>query len=377
MKRTLVISLLCSLALAAGAAEADSTAHRGNIVRQLLNYLDDANKPKEQKAFDFSIIGGPHYSSDKGFGVGIVAAGLYRIDRADSVLQPSSVSIYGNATTGACFNVGIEGSNFFPHDRMRLNYNVEFESFKTYYWGIGYAMNSNDANRSSYQYLKALGQADLGFRLADGLYLGPLVSASYIMGRHFQKPELWDGLPASTFNLGVGFTFKYDTRDYVTNPYRGVNLQLEQIFYPRFIGNKNAFSTTRLSAAYYARAWKGAVIATKLDADFTYGNTPWTLLPTFGGSNDMRGYYEGQYRDKCALMLCAEVRQYIWNRFGLVAWGGAGKVFPTLKGFKLNHLLPNYGVGIRWEFKKRVNVRLDYGFGRDCSGFVFSINEAF
>lgn len=40
--------------------------------------------------------------------------------------------------------------------------------------------------------------------------------------------------------------------------------------------------------------------------------------------------------------------------------------------------LPNYGIGYRWEFKKRMNVRLDYGFGKkDQNGFLFSINEAF
>jgi hypothetical protein len=39
--------------------------------------------------------------------------------------------------------------------------------------------------------------------------------------------------------------------------------------------------------------------------------------------------------------------------------------------------LPNYGIGYRWEFKKRVNVRLDWGFGKRQMGVIFSINEAF
>lgn len=370
----------CLIAVASTWAEStDSVRPRRNIFRQFLDYLDDANKPKVQKAFDFSVIGGPHYSSDKGFGVGLVAAGQYRIDRTDTVMQPSSVSLYGNATTGLCFNVGIEGATFFPHDRMRLNYNVEFESFKTYFWGIGYQMNKDDANKTSYQYLKLLAKADFGVRIAKGLYLGPLMKASYIKGRRFERPEMWEGLPRNTFNLGfgVGFSLKYDTRDVVTNPYQGVYVSLEQTFCPKFLANRHPFSATDLSAAYYAGVWKDGVIASKIDANFTYGHTPWTMLPTFGGSNDMRGYYEGRYRDKCALTLCVELRQYVWRRFGFVAWGGAGKVFPSLKDFKLNHILPNYGVGLRWEFKKRVNVRLDYGFGRGCSGFVFSINEAF
>lgn len=56
--------------------------------------------------------------------------------------------------------------------------------------------------------------------------------------------------------------------------------------------------------------------------------------------------------------------------------GWVGTVFHG-KGFKLDNLLPNGGIGIRWEFKKNVNVRLDYGFGKGESGIIFNINEAF
>ena len=45
--------------------------------------------------------------------------------------------------------------------------------------------------------------------------------------------------------------------------------------------------------------------------------------------------------------------------------------------FDWSETLPNYGVGLRWELKKRVNVRLDYGFGKKTSGFLLSLNEAF
>lgn len=48
----------------------------------------------------------------------------------------------------------------------------------------------------------------------------------------------------------------------------------------------------------------------------------------------------------------------------------------------LHHLddgrwLPSAGVGYRFEFKPRVNVRLDYGVGKGSSGFYFQVGEAF
>ena len=97
-----------------------------------------------------------------------------------------------------------------------------------------------------------------------------------------------------------------------------------------------------------------------------------------GGSTRMRGYYEGRYRDKQMIEIQAELRQKIYGRSGIAVWVGAGNVFPSLNKFNPAHTLPNYGIGYRWEFKKRVNVRLDYGFGKKGqNGFLFSINEAF
>lgn len=73
----------------------------------------------------------------------------------------------------------------------------------------------------------------------------------------------------------------------------------------------------------------------------------------------------------------AELRQHIYNRHGVAVWVGAGNVFPTFGEFNPAHTLPNYGVGYRWEFKNKVNVRFDYGFGKGENSFLFSINEAF
>lgn len=96
-----------------------------------------------------------------------------------------------------------------------------------------------------------------------------------------------------------------------------------------------------------------------------------------GGSNRLRGYYEGRFRDKNYLALQAEIRQRIYGRNGAVVWIGAGNVFPGFSAFSFNQTLISYGIGYRWEFKKRVNIRLDYGRGKDQSGFYFGINEVF
>lgn len=254
---------------------------------------------------------------------------------------------------------------------------MNFSSVATKFWGIGYDNNVNDENESKYKYLNSQAEVCWIFRLAKNLYLGPLATFDYINGRHFDKPWLWEGEDDRTFNLGVGFTLQYDTRDFLTNASRGVFFRFDQRFNPRFLLNRYAFSLSELTFAFYHHAWRDATVAFQVHSRLTYGNTPWGLLSTLGGSDNMRGYFEGRYRDKSEIDVCLELRQHIWRRNGLVAWVGAGTVFPKFSAIQMRKILPNYGIGYRWEFKKRVNVRLDLGFGKHQTGFIFNINEAF
>ena len=352
--------------------------YRKGIIGKVVHYFDDTNKPeKANKKFDFSIIGGPYYSSDTKFGIGVVAAGLYRTDLTDTVTPPSDVSIYAKATTSMMFTLGVNGNHITRGDAARLVYDVNFSSIKTKFWGIGYAMDVDDSNECEFKYLNSQARASYMWKVAPNLYVGPLLSFDYINGRDFGKPWLWNGEDARTFNFGAGIAAQYDSRDNLTAPQKGMYIRLDQRFNPRFMLNRYAFSMTELTFNAYHKVWKGGILAYSFHTRLTYGNTPWGLLSTLGGSSVMRGYYEGRYRDKSEIDVCIELRQHIWRRNGLVAWVGGGTVFPSFSQISTHKLLPNYGIGYRWEFKQHVNVRLDLGFGRHQTGFIFSINEAF
>ena len=327
----------------AGFADIHNVKPKKNIIEKIIAYFNESNKPKKNKKFDFSVIGGPHYSSDTKFGVGVVAAGIYR---TDTVATPQSdVAIYLDATTSMFF--------------------------------IGYDMDVNDDNESDYKYLNSQATVSYVWRLAPSFFIGPFASFDYTNARKQDKPWLWEGQADRTLNVGVGFTIQYDTRDILTNAFKGMFIRLDQRFIPRFLANRYAFSLTELTFNYYRHVWRDATLAFQLHSRLTYGNTPWSLLSTLGGSYNMRGYYEGRYRDKSEIDVCLELRQHVWRRNGLALWVGAGTVFPKFSDIRWRKVLPNYGIGYRWEFKKRVNIRLDLGFGRHQTGFIFSINEAF
>ena len=157
------------------------------------------------------------------------------------------------------------------------------------------------------------------FQTADRLFIGPTLSIDYIEGRNIERPELLEGQRTKTFNLGVGVTLLYDTRDNLTAPHSGVYLSLMELARPQFLGNHYAFSTTDLRASGYIPVWKGATLAADCRATINIGNPSWGMMALLGNSYSMRGYYEGRYRDKNKIEATIELRQHVWRRNGVVA----------------------------------------------------------
>lgn len=349
-----------------------------SLITRFLDYFNDANKNKKHKKFDFSIIGGPHYSTDTKLGLGLVAAGLYRTNPNDTILPPSNVSLFSDVSTVGFYMLGIRGTHIFPQDKYRADYTVYFYSFPCDYWGMGYDMGNDDSNKSEMKRWQARIKGSFLFHLGSNFYIGPMVSYDYVIGKNVERPELLNGMDRHTWNLGAGFSAVYDSRDVLTYPHQGLYINLTQCFRPRFMGNDYAFSTTELQVDAYQKVWKGAILAEDFRTMLNFGNPSWGMMALLGNSNSMRGYYEGRYRDKHKMEAQVELRQHIWKRNSLTVWVGAGTVFSKFSNIRSRHILPNYGLGYRWEFKKNVNVRLDYGFGKaGQSGFLFSINEAF
>lgn len=360
------------------ATKQDTLTKKKSLLTRFLDYFNDANKNKEHKKFDFSIIGGPHYSTDTKLGIGLVAAGLYRANANDTLLPPSNISLFGDVSTVGFYMLGIRGTHIFPQDKYRADYTIYFYSFPCKFWGMGYDMGDDDSNKSDMKRWQARFKASFLFHLGDNLYLGPMVSYDYVIGRRIERPELLNGMDQHTWNIGAGFSAVYDTRDVLTYPHRGFYINLSQCFRPRFMGNDYAFSTTELQVDAYQRVWKGAILAEDFRTMLNFGNPSWGMMALLGNSNSMRGYYEGRYRDKHKMEAQVELRQHVWKRNSLTTWVGAGTVFHKFSEMRSRHILPNFGIGYRWEFKKNVNVRLDYGFGKaGQTGFLFSINEAF
>lgn len=360
------------------AAPADTV--RPGFFRRLIDYFGRAAEDRSrEKRIDITFAGGPSYSKTTKLGLGLLAAGLYRFDRQDTVTPPSDISIFANVSTSGFYAFGLTGNTIFPGDRNRLIYDVSFTSSPRDLWGIGYEAGRHNPPTDFVEQRSRIAARYL-HRLFQNTYAGFIFHFDHTNGRDLDETGfayLHDEHRHYTAT-GFGAMIEYDTRDFIPNPARGVYLSLRETWFPKGLGScPKAIFRTVFIADLYRHLWRGGLLAFDFYGEFNSDDTPWPLLARMGGNERMRGYYEGRYTDNCLITCQLELRQHIWRRIGCVVWAGAGNVFSQLDEYRWSQTLPNYGAGLRWELKKRVNVRMDYGFGRNTSGFLLSINEAF
>lgn len=418
----------------ADTAALTSPAQRKGFIRRIIDYYSRSNIDRTfEKKIDWSIVPGPNYSSDVGFGIGFLVAGLYRIDRTDSVTAPSNISIYGNVTTEKFVLLRFSGDNIFNHNKQRLSYAGAFVYFPGAFYGVGY---NAGAEGYAQELTTTMGIFRISYctALAGRFYIGVSGGIDYTGakykdtgmvaymnnvkadvdagkpvpgGRMGELYTLWQegrydpakqdpfsnyitesGDNPNAFNTSLGLFAQYDTRDVTFNASKGIFIKAEAKWYPEWLGNtRRNFGRFTLTFDFYRKLWKGAIFAYDLYADFTAGTPSWHMYAKMGGMERMRGYYEGRYRDKRLVEAQAELRQKIYRRHGVVAWIGGGQVWGTNR-FRWSNTLCSFGCGYRFEFKNRMNIRLDYGWGnygnpnlpwdrKRSSAFLFTASEAF
>lgn len=348
--------------------------------KKVLYYFRESNKQKPNKKIDFGFVPGPNYSSTTGLGLGFLGTATYSTDRSDPTLQRSNASIYSNMTTKGFFMVGLRGNHIFPHEKFQLDYKINLSTFSNEYWGIGYVNADNDDNKTDYRRNRINAMARFMIKLAPKTFIGPFVNYRVVQARNIKDEYayLWQGQSKTARAYTAGVSFTYDSRDFMLNASRGVFIQIDQTFTPRCFGNGDYnFSSTEATFATYGKLWKGAILAGELHGLFNYGHTPWAFMAEVGTNDRMRGYYAGRYNDKNLIEGQIELRQHIKGRSGVVAWVALANAFADFDHIAWRRTLPNAGVGYRWEFKKRINIRIDYGFTRNGGGLIFNINEAF
>ena len=335
----------------------------------------------DSKTIDFSVLPGPFYNPDLQFGIGVSAAGLYRIGDSDED-KISSLTINGFASTNASFGVIIDNKTLLDEDRKRFFLRTEMNSMTEVFYGAGYGANSRDENKTRFTLEEFTLQPKFMGMVANNFYVGAGVDFSLHRAKSIRSEFEPDYSPEDVLedarSVGVSGHLVYDNRDIMNNPYSGVLFQVDAGIYRKAMGSENNFDIYDMNySQYLSLATLPGVLAWQVKARFSDGDVPWSMLARLGGGANLRGYLSGRYRGENLLLTQVEYRMPLAGRHGMVFWTGAGTVANKASELSTSDLLPNVGVGYRFEIKQRTNLRLDYGIGKNDSGFYFNVNEAF
>ena len=369
-------ALVATLAVPGGAR-----AEEAGWLDRLLTKLGASKQVDLSHGMDWGVLPGPFYNPEMGLGVGMAAVGLYKPGNAAADTQISTLNLRGFVSTRGAVGIGVDNTTFFADDSYRFVLSGALVNMPTSYWGIGYDRAVNDANKEDYTKREFFLQPRILMRVRPNTFIGAGIS---IQNDDANKLARGDASALATdpngphvFSSGVTAHFSYDTRDFLPNPYTGQAVLLNAAIYRRGMGSNTDFETLEWSYDRYQRMRERDVLAFDIYGRFSWGDVPWNMLSQLGDNKRMRGYFLGQYRDRNVIETQVEYRMHITGRHGMVFWAGAGAIAGKPGDLASAHWLPNAGIGYRFEFKPRVNVRLDAGFGRQTRGVYFQINEAF
>ncbi|QFU21166.1 outer membrane protein assembly factor [Shewanella eurypsychrophilus] len=335
----------------------------------------------ETKAIDMSYLPTAYYTPEKKFGVGLLMVGLYKTDDASPEEQPSSLVLNSFVSMNNSYGVEVENMTFFNEGKQRLLLELELNNEAAVYYGQGIEQGDQDSNHHEYEGQLYSFKPRWMTEVADNYFIG--VGADFIYASadklklvDTETPVDSSDILPNNFSSGVVLTSVYDSRDYRLNATKGWLFQVDAGLYQN--NESSSFSTYDIELANYIDLSGSApgLIAWQVQGHFTNGDVPWNMLPDLGGSNAMRGYIKGRYRDEQMMMGQVEYRLPIFQRYGMVFWGAVGSVAPKVSDLT-EELLTSYGTGFRFNIKDNINLRFDVGVGENETNFYLNVNEVF
>lgn len=190
------------------------------------------------------------------------------------------------------------------------------------------------------------------------------------------------GIDRQTDYLQGGVFAQFDYRDVPGGPRSGGNY-LAKFTYNKDVDLKrHTFRRLELEAQQYIPFFnQRRVIALRARSELTYKNPnqtlPFYMQPVLGGSNDLRGFRPFRFYDDNLLVFNAEYRYEVFAGLDMAIFGDAGKVFRSKKDWNVRDLESAYGVGMRFNARNAVFLRLDAGFSHEGFMVWLKFNNVF
>ena len=317
---------------------------------------------------------------------------------------------------------------FTDGNKMRILGGMEFARYPNRNYGLGndansrvveYELNDGLATESTINNYKRYSIMWFNFKpavlweLTNHLYGGAIADIEYVWNFEeiadsvniTQGKDEIESLEKNTLGLraGLGLNFIWDNRDYILSSSSGSFVNLSAMYYGSYLGSEYDYYAIILDARTYLNTVGRQTLALRGLVNFrgTSGESlPLRGLSKIGGSNLVRGYFNGTFQYNNLLALETEYRipfwkadnlgpiYHYWKRLAMTVFASGAQVYGPNEPFNVSAFNFAAGAGLRLLFNEQTRsyLRIDYAFGftpnsggpgNSQRGFYFTFGEAF
>ena len=343
--------------------------------------LSDTIETSKNGAFLIPLL---YYTPDTRWAAGAAGVYYFKIAKKDSTqldTRTSNIQLLADYTQNKQADLWATWNVFVQNEAYLLKGDLRFRNFPDKFYGIGNNTPVSQLERYSYNLIQI--KSMFLKKIKPDLFMGfdyefeKEYGFKYTSGGRLEKGTI------TGFNGGIGSAIGlvgvYDSRDIIINAQKGTLFELSTYFFNNIVGSSFNFFNINTTYQKYWNFKKNHVLAFQFKNKLSYGNVPFLDAATLGNDDILRGYPKNRYRDKHFIGTQAEYRFPLFWRFGLVTFAGVGDVFGKPTDLQWNLLKYSVGTGLRFVINplEKLNIRLDYAYGREGGYFYFMVAESF
>ena len=272
----------------------------------------------------------------------------------------------------------------FLNDRMFAEIRSTYRnSPREAFFGTG--NNTRSEDEANYRLEDRTVAGQVGIRLSKNVKAGTTVgwvNTTIGQGTNSLVPSVGEGFQAEPTYLRTGAFVDVDTRDEPGNPRAGGRyLAKLSSFQDRDAGLHN-FTQYDVEVQQYIPFFnQRRVIALRAKTTLTQTSDgkeiPFYMLPTMGGSEDVRGFENFRFRDRNMVVVNAEYRWEAFSGLDVALFADAGQVAAKKSEMSFRDMKTAAGIGFRFNTARKVFYRVDIGFSREGTRIFMKFGNVF
>jgi hypothetical protein len=319
-------------------------------------------------------------SPETSWGIGASMGYYFRID---SSARTSNAQLQVVRTFNQQTLFRVSADIFTKDERLFIHYYTGYRKYLDRFYGIG--PNSQESAREDFSFNSWITAISVLGKVGDQTFLGLNLRHQnmYNIQSRDSLGALYNQLAQGSTGsntLGFGPEMRFDSRDNVLSPLKGGLINLLFRHNPALNAANPAFQTYLIDLRHYIPLAKNTVWANRIFNQHQSGNPPFRELSLAGGSELVRGYFQGRYRDKSLAAFETELRFPMGKMLGATLFSSTFQVGPDAVSLLQNRWKGAYGAGLRIFVNQKERIVLRVDVARTFEGhtaFYIDLNESF